>query len=172
MWSGLKHFGTQEYVNVPIVAVADWTTNGGDAGEEPVAVCLVFGVLSHGFPRGCLIHRHRQLVAFELAAVRRVFKGHAGLDQVLSSHVSVPWPPHSDTAQYNQQAMQLKVWRRLSLGSWLIPCHSSPVSCNSHRGSLLIPTFCQLLVPLSLLFSCVTFSRLRSYSHAKCTLLL
>ena len=29
--------------------VVDWTTNGHDVGEEPVAVCLVFGVLSHVF---------------------------------------------------------------------------------------------------------------------------
>ena len=38
LWSGLKHLGSLEYDNVPIVAVVDWTTNGRDASE-----CLMFG---------------------------------------------------------------------------------------------------------------------------------
>ena len=35
------------------------------AREEPVAVCLMFDVFSHCFLRRCLVHGHRQLVAFE-----------------------------------------------------------------------------------------------------------
>ena len=160
VWSGSKHLETHEYVNVPIVAVVHWTTNGRDAGEEPVAVCLVFGAFSRGFPRGCLIHRHRQLAAFERAAARRLFKGHAGLDLGLSSYVSLPW-----------SVMQLKVWGGYPMGCWLIPvthhqCQATPIEV--HCFSPLLPTLCAL----SLLFSCVTFSRLRSSSHAKCTLLL
>ena len=65
VWCGLKHLGSLEYVNVPFVAVVDWTTNGCDASEERGAVCLMFGAFSHGIPRRCLVHRRQQLVAFE-----------------------------------------------------------------------------------------------------------
>ena len=77
LWSGLKHVGSHEYVNVPIVVVLDWTTNGRDASEEPGAMSLMYGAFSRGIPRRCLVHRHRQLVAFEQQQLVDFFKGHA-----------------------------------------------------------------------------------------------
>ena len=41
-----------EYIslNVPTVAVVDWTEKGGGACGVPVTTCLVFGVFNHEFP--------------------------------------------------------------------------------------------------------------------------
>ena len=75
LWSGLKHLGSHEYANVPSVAFVDWTTNGRDASEELGAVCLMFGAFNHGFPRRCLVRRHRQLVAFEQQQLADFFQG-------------------------------------------------------------------------------------------------
>ena len=101
---------------------------------------LVFADFSRGFRRGCLIHRHRQFVAIERAAVRRLFKGHAGLDLDLSSHVSVPW-----------RVMQPKVWGGFPIGSWLIPCHQCQATpIEVHCFSPLLPTLCAPLAPFQL----------------------
>ena len=40
-----------------------------NASNEPMSVCLVLDVFSHGFPRKCLFHRYQEFVVFERAAV-------------------------------------------------------------------------------------------------------
>ena len=56
-------------LNVPTVAVVDWTEKGSAACEVPVAVCLVFDVFNHEFPSEVLCPSpqamsNRQLVDF------------------------------------------------------------------------------------------------------------
>ena len=69
MSCGLKCSGTLEYVDEPVAAVVtgprwEW------CGQWQCASCVACS--DTGFPRRCLVHRHRQLVACEWAAARRL----------------------------------------------------------------------------------------------------
>ena len=59
-------------LNVPTVAVVDWTEKGSGACGAPVAVCLVFGVFNREFPLEvlCLSPQamsRQQLVDFQIS---------------------------------------------------------------------------------------------------------
>ena len=71
VWSCPEDMGTHGYADQSLVVAVNWTTNGSaDAGEGPVTVRFVLGVLDLGFFCRCLVYHHWQPVAFERAAAR------------------------------------------------------------------------------------------------------